>query len=157
MTTLPPGYSLLSPSTFVLEKYTGIWYRAASIPLWFELLELKNVRIDCALVPGSADKLTTKVTLNHKGDQKQLRGSLVRGGDPFEFRLSLEKVLFFINLSADYNIKAIVVDPQGNYVLAVIANNQRGLAILSRDTMLPFDVKPLVTSLGYDAGKLRME
>lgn len=148
-TTIPKGAVAVKP--FNTEKYLGKWFEIARMDFRFER-NLDNTTANYSLYSNGTIKVDNRGFNVVTGEWGQAIGKAKPAGDPNEARL---KVSFFGPFYSAYNV--IALDSEYQYAM-IAGKNLKYLWILSRQTMVPEDVRQnylkIAKDLGYDTAAL---
>src|SRR4051812_6009706 len=130
--TIPKGAVVVKP--FDKEKYLGKWYEIARLDFKFER-DLNNTTAEYSLNRNGTIRVENRGYNIKKEKWEQVIGKakFVRADD-----IAMLKVSFFGPFYAGYNV--IAIDPNYKYAL-VAGKNLKYLWILSRNTIIPDDIK----------------
>lgn len=147
--SIPTGAVAFTP--FQKEKYIGRWYEIARMDFRFER-NLNNTTANYSVNSDGSIKVLNR-GYNYKTRQwSQALGKAKFIGNPDVARL---KVSFFGPFYSGYNV--IALDKEYKYAL-VAGNNQKYLWILSRETVIPENIKQnylkIASDLGYNIKSL---
>lgn len=136
---------------FDQQKYLGKWYEIARLDYKYER-HLDHVTAEYGIKPNGMISVTNKGYNVKKEKWEESIGKAKPVSDPQEGRL---KVSFFGPFYAAYNVIAI----EENYKYALVAGkNKRYLWLLSRETIMPEDVKTKflkqAQAIGYNTQQL---
>lgn len=142
-TTIPKG--AVAVKSFEIEKYLGRWYEIARMDFRFER-NLDNTTAEYSLNSNGSIKVDNRGRNYVTGKWSQAIGKAKPAGEPDEARL---KVSFFGPFYAAYNV--IALDNDYQYAL-VAGKNLSYLWILSRQTVIPDEVKQMYLKKSQDLG-----
>lgn len=139
---------------FDIKKYKGTWYQFAATPMWFYRRGSYNVM---AKYEETSDSNTLSVlnTMTVKGKEETIEGTLTATSTPLHYKVRLNRAFFFFPVTADYVIKAIVTNPQGDYMYAVVGGKEgsKYCFVLSRNQQVScadqLYLRELICKLGY--------
>ncbi|OFY62167.1 MAG: hypothetical protein A2V64_00865 [Bacteroidetes bacterium RBG_13_43_22] len=147
--SIPRGAVAVKP--FDKEKYLGKWYEVARMDFRFER-NLKNVTATYSVNDDGTIKVDNQGYDYVEKEWRQAVGKAKFAGESNEARL---KVSFFGPFYAGYNV--IALDSQYKYAL-VAGQSLKYLWLLSRETIMPEDIKQsylkIAEDLGYDTSVL---
>lgn len=146
---IPKGATAVTP--FDKEKYLGTWYEIARFDFRFER-NLNNTTANYSINADGSIKVVNRGYNYKTREWKQATGKAKFAGKSNVARL---KVSFFGPFYAGYNV--IALDKEYKYAL-VAGNNLKYLWILSREQMIPENVKQdylkIAEDLGYKTSSL---
>jgi apolipoprotein D and lipocalin family protein len=147
--TIPRGAVAIKP--FDKERYLGRWYEIARMDFRFER-NLNNVTANYSLNDNGTIKVDNRGYNYVTKEWKQATGKAKSAGDPEVAKL---KVSFFGPFYSGYNV--IAIDEGYKYAL-VAGQNLKYLWLLSRETIMPEDIKQsyinIAKEIGYDISSL---
>lgn len=136
---------------FEKEKYLGTWYEIARLDFKYEE-GLNNTSAHYALNDDGSIKVTNKGFNVEKKEWEEANGKAKFVGDE---NIGMLKVSFFGPFYSGYNV--IAVDENYDYAL-VAGKNLNYLWILSRETIIPADIKKeylkIAEEVGYEVANL---
>lgn len=147
--TIPKGAVPIKP--FDKEKYLGKWYEIARMDFRFER-NLNNTTANYSLNKDGSIKVVNRGFNYLTSKWDEATGKALRAGNIDEAKL---KVSFFGPFYGAYNV--IALDEQYKYAL-VAGKNLKYLWILSRETVIPDDIKQkyleIAKNLGFNTSAL---
>ena len=125
-----------------LERYLGVWYQFASTPQSYEPRGSYNITATYAR--DGNGKVTILNELRYRGRTRAITGELIPTNTNGVFKVRLDRVFLWFSITAPYIVDWVIVDDKGDYVVAIVVNNDNNLYVLSRDKVLSCELQDMV-------------
>ena len=157
---MPPlaGYSRLPLQQFNLEKYLGTWHQYGSIRPWYQP-NVKNVVLSCTR--SGTGEMKLDIRLEHLLLRHCFQGKITLGPILPNFTIHTPKALLGFGLVTDFTVRAVLVNPQGQYTYILCTRKgTEGLHLMARTLPIPvahqIHLHEVLQELGYDASKFQL-